>query len=83
MAEYTFGRRKSGELVRAMKEHVLGVDCIRSHAHTTVLASSGVDGIKIWTPKTIDKGSIALSIAFGVHTLMPSAPVLARTVVCG
>ncbi|KAK8628119.1 hypothetical protein V6N13_063831 [Hibiscus sabdariffa] len=102
-----------------MKEHILEVDCIESHPHTTVLASSGADGIKIWTPNAIDKAKLSttkieqdqhvclvlvgvqlsrdtnlscsifvvasfpLSIAFGVHILMPSNPLLARTVVCG
>ncbi|KAK8577071.1 hypothetical protein V6N13_122066 [Hibiscus sabdariffa] len=51
-------KKKCGELVRAMKEHVLGIDCIESHAHTTILASSGVDGIKIWIPKAIDKATL-------------------------
>ncbi|KAK8577094.1 hypothetical protein V6N13_122089 [Hibiscus sabdariffa] len=50
--------KKGGELVRAKKEHVLGVNCIESHPHTTVLASSGADGIKIWTPNAIDKAML-------------------------
>ncbi|KAK8628140.1 hypothetical protein V6N13_063852 [Hibiscus sabdariffa] len=89
-------KKKGGELVDAKKEHVLEADCIEPHPHTTVMASSGADGIKIWTPNAIDKGklattkieqdpieSLALSIAFGVHILMPSAPLLARIVVRG
>ncbi|KAK8475842.1 hypothetical protein V6N13_124566 [Hibiscus sabdariffa] len=51
-------KKKGGELVRAMKEHVLGVDCFGSHPHTTVMASSGADDIKIWTPKAIDKAML-------------------------
>ncbi|KAL4289533.1 hypothetical protein GQ457_14G025040 [Hibiscus cannabinus] len=51
-------KKKGGELVRAKKEHVLGVDCIEPHPHTTVLASSGADGIKIWTPNVIDKAML-------------------------
>ncbi|KAK8577047.1 hypothetical protein V6N13_122042 [Hibiscus sabdariffa] len=38
-------KKKGGQLVRAKKEHVLGVDCLEPHPHTTVLASSGADGI--------------------------------------
>ncbi|KAK8628143.1 hypothetical protein V6N13_063855 [Hibiscus sabdariffa] len=52
-------RKKGGELVGAKKEQVLKVDCIEPHPHTTVLASSGADGIKIWTPNAIDKGKLA------------------------
>ncbi|KAK8577072.1 hypothetical protein V6N13_122067 [Hibiscus sabdariffa] len=51
-------KKKCGELVCAKKEHVLGVDCIESHPHTTVLASSGADGIKIWAPNAIDKAML-------------------------
>ncbi|KAK8549372.1 hypothetical protein V6N13_027128 [Hibiscus sabdariffa] len=40
-------KKKGKEFVRAKKEHALGVDSIESHPHTTVLASSGADGIKI------------------------------------
>ncbi|KAK8577041.1 hypothetical protein V6N13_122036 [Hibiscus sabdariffa] len=52
------GKKKGRELVRAKKEHVLGVDCIESHSHTTVLARSGANGIKIWTPTSIDKAKL-------------------------
>ncbi|KAK8553059.1 hypothetical protein V6N13_055836 [Hibiscus sabdariffa] len=48
-------KKIGGGLVRAKKEHVLGVDCTESHSHTTILASSGADGIKIRTPNDIDK----------------------------
>ncbi|KAK8577097.1 hypothetical protein V6N13_122092 [Hibiscus sabdariffa] len=51
-------KKKGVELVRAKKEHVLGVDCIESHSHTTVLARSGANGIKIWTPNAIDKAKL-------------------------
>ncbi|KAK8577091.1 hypothetical protein V6N13_122086 [Hibiscus sabdariffa] len=51
-------KKKARELVCAKKEHVLGVNCIESHPHTTILASSGADGIKIWTPKAIDKAKL-------------------------
>ncbi|KAK8628131.1 hypothetical protein V6N13_063843 [Hibiscus sabdariffa] len=55
----TVDSKKGGELVGAKKEHVLEVDCIEPHPHNTVLASSGFDGIKIWTPNAIDKGKLA------------------------
>ncbi|KAK8628109.1 hypothetical protein V6N13_063821 [Hibiscus sabdariffa] len=42
-----------------MKEHILEVDCIESHPHTAVLASSGADGMKIWTPNAIDKAKLS------------------------
>ncbi|KAL4291436.1 hypothetical protein GQ457_14G025020 [Hibiscus cannabinus] len=48
-------KKRGGGLVHAKKEHVLGVDCTESHSHTTALASSGADGIEIWTPNDIDK----------------------------
>ncbi|KAK8475833.1 hypothetical protein V6N13_122044 [Hibiscus sabdariffa] len=51
-------KKKGRELVRAKKEHVLGIDCIESHPHTTVLVSSGADGIKIWTPNVMDKAKL-------------------------
>ncbi|KAK8549388.1 hypothetical protein V6N13_027143 [Hibiscus sabdariffa] len=51
-------KKKGGELVRVKKEHVLGVNCIKPHPHTTVLASSGADGIKIWTLNAIDKAML-------------------------
>ncbi|KAK8475837.1 hypothetical protein V6N13_124561 [Hibiscus sabdariffa] len=51
-------KKKGEELVCAKKEHVLGVDCIESHPHTTVLANNGADGIKIWTLKAIDKATL-------------------------
>ncbi|KAK8628122.1 hypothetical protein V6N13_063834 [Hibiscus sabdariffa] len=41
-----------------MKEHILEVDWIESHPHTVVLASSGADGIKIWTPNAIEKAKL-------------------------
>ncbi|KAK8628111.1 hypothetical protein V6N13_063823 [Hibiscus sabdariffa] len=55
----TVDSKKGGELVDAKKEHVLEADCIEPHPHTTVMASSGADGIKIWTPNAIDKGKLA------------------------
>ncbi|KAK8577081.1 hypothetical protein V6N13_122076 [Hibiscus sabdariffa] len=51
-------KKKGGEHVCAMKEHILEVDCIESHPHTAVLVSSGADGIKIWTPNAIDKAKL-------------------------
>ncbi|KAE8712075.1 Transducin/WD40 repeat-like superfamily protein isoform 2 [Hibiscus syriacus] len=50
-------KKKGGELVHVIKADVLGVQCVESHPHTTALASSGVEGIKIWTPKAIDKAA--------------------------
>ncbi|KAK8553067.1 hypothetical protein V6N13_055844 [Hibiscus sabdariffa] len=51
-------KKKGKEFVRAKKEHALGVDSIESHPHTTVLASSGADGIKIWTSNATDKAKL-------------------------
>ncbi|KAF5745779.1 DDB1- and CUL4-associated factor 8 isoform X1 [Tripterygium wilfordii] len=56
-------KKKGGELIRVMEadEHV--VNCIESHPHSTVLASSGIDkDIKIWTPKAIERATLPSSI---------------------
>ncbi|KAK8668427.1 hypothetical protein V6N13_105882 [Hibiscus sabdariffa] len=56
-------KKKGGELVRVMKADKHVVNCIESHPHTTVLASSGIENdIKIWTPKAIDKAVLPTNI---------------------
>ncbi|KAE8724927.1 hippocampus abundant transcript 1 protein-like isoform X1 [Hibiscus syriacus] len=55
--------KKGGELVRVMKADKHVVNCIESHPHTAVLASSGIENdIKIWTPKAIDKAVLPTNI---------------------
>ncbi|XVE93914.1 hypothetical protein REPUB_Repub01dG0235300 [Reevesia pubescens] len=56
-------KKKGGELVRVMEADKHVVNCIESHPHTTVLASSGIEtDIKIWTPKAIDKAILPTKI---------------------
>ncbi|KAJ8452956.1 hypothetical protein Cgig2_014719 [Carnegiea gigantea] len=46
-------RKRDGELIRVMEADKHVVNCIESHPHATVLASSGIENdIKIWTPKS-------------------------------
>ncbi|XWS55128.1 hypothetical protein CRYUN_Cryun10bG0148300 [Craigia yunnanensis] len=56
-------KKKGGELLRVMEADKHVVNCIKSHPHTTVLASSGIEkDIKIWTPKAIDKATLPTNI---------------------
>ncbi|OMO65741.1 hypothetical protein CCACVL1_21421 [Corchorus capsularis] len=56
-------KKKGGELVRVMEADKRTVNCIESHPHTMVLASSGIENdIKIWTPKAIDKAILPTNI---------------------
>ncbi|XWS62614.1 hypothetical protein CRYUN_Cryun06bG0026200 [Craigia yunnanensis] len=56
-------KKKDRELVRVMEADKDVVNCIESHPHTTVLASSGIEtDIKIWTPKSIDKATLPTNI---------------------
>ncbi|KAE8706651.1 DDB1- and CUL4-associated factor 8-like isoform X2 [Hibiscus syriacus] len=49
-------KRKCGELVRVMEAEKHVVNCIESHPHSAVLASSGIETvIKIWAPKALHK----------------------------
>ncbi|KAL1120954.1 hypothetical protein V6Z11_D01G200300 [Gossypium hirsutum] len=56
-------KKKGGQLVRVMEADKHVVNCIESHPHTTVLASSGIErDFKIWTPKAIDKATLPTNI---------------------
>ncbi|GMJ12680.1 hypothetical protein like AT4G35140 [Hibiscus trionum] len=56
-------KKKSGELVRVMEADKHVVNCIESHPHSTVLASSGIESdIKIWTPKALHKAILPKNI---------------------
>uniref|UniRef100_A0A5B7AG04 DDB1-and CUL4-associated factor 8 n=1 Tax=Davidia involucrata TaxID=16924 RepID=A0A5B7AG04_DAVIN len=56
-------KKKNGELIRVMEADKHVVNCIESHPHTTVLASSGIENdIKIWTPKSIDRATLPANI---------------------
>nr|XP_043607985.1 DDB1- and CUL4-associated factor 8-like [Erigeron canadensis] len=49
-------RKKDSELVRVMEADKKVVNCIQSHPHTPMLASSGIDrDIKIWTPTALER----------------------------
>ncbi|GMH17846.1 hypothetical protein Nepgr_019687 [Nepenthes gracilis] len=52
-------RKKDGELIRVMEAGKDVVNCIESHPHTTMLASSGIEtDIKIWTPKAGERAAL-------------------------
>lgn len=56
-------KKKGGELIRVMDADKHVVNCIVSHPHTMVLASSGIeDDIKIWTPKAIERATLPVKI---------------------
>ncbi|XP_057961320.1 uncharacterized protein LOC131153193 isoform X1 [Malania oleifera] len=56
-------KKKGGELIRVMEADTQIVNCIESHPHTTVLASSGIDSdIKIWTPKSMERATLPANI---------------------
>ncbi|KAK8360427.1 hypothetical protein V6Z12_A04G163500 [Gossypium hirsutum] len=60
-------KKKGGELIRVMEADKDVVNCIESHPHTTVLASSGIESdIKIWTPKAIDKPTLPANVEQGL-----------------
>ncbi|XP_059296813.1 uncharacterized protein LOC132049867 isoform X3 [Lycium ferocissimum] len=55
--------KKSGEVVRVMEADKGEVNCVESHPHTAVLASSGMESdIKIWTPKAINRAVLPTNI---------------------
>ncbi|KAL9687606.1 hypothetical protein QQ045_032011 [Rhodiola kirilowii] len=55
--------KRSGELIRVIEADSNVVNCIESHPHTMVLASSGIDNdIKIWTPKATEKATLPVKI---------------------
>ncbi|KAG5547598.1 hypothetical protein RHGRI_013332 [Rhododendron griersonianum] len=56
-------KKKGGELIRVMHGDKDVVNCIESHPHTSVLASSGIEkDIKIWTPKALDRATLPPNI---------------------
>ncbi|XP_026446045.1 DDB1- and CUL4-associated factor 8-like isoform X1 [Papaver somniferum] len=56
-------RKKDGEILRAMEADKHIVNCIESHPHVTMLASSGIEhDIKIWTPKADDRASLPVKV---------------------
>ncbi|KAI3991213.1 hypothetical protein MKX01_022434, partial [Papaver californicum] len=56
-------RKKDGEILRAMEADKHIVNCIQSHPHVTMLASSGIEhDIKIWTPKADDRASLPIKV---------------------
>ncbi|KAG8368045.1 hypothetical protein BUALT_Bualt15G0004600 [Buddleja alternifolia] len=56
-------KKKGGELVRVMEADKHVVNCIESHPHATVLASSGIEhDIKMWIPKAIDRATLPTNI---------------------
>lgn len=56
-------KKKGGELIRVMEADQYVVNCIESHPHTMVLASSGIDhDIKIWTPKAMERAKLPTNI---------------------
>ncbi|XP_061337441.1 uncharacterized protein LOC133284445 isoform X2 [Gastrolobium bilobum] len=56
-------KKKGGQLIRVMEADKHVVNCIESHPHTIVLASSGIEhDIKIWTPKALEKATLPKNI---------------------
>ncbi|KAJ7967117.1 DDB1- and CUL4-associated factor 8-like [Quillaja saponaria] len=56
-------KKTGGELIRVMEADKNVVNCIESHPHTMVLASSGIDrDVKIWTPKALEKAALPTNI---------------------
>lgn len=56
-------KKKGGELIRVMEADKHVVNCIVSHPHTAVLASSGIEkDIKIWTPKATERATLPIDI---------------------
>ncbi|CAN4107319.1 unnamed protein product [Withania somnifera] len=56
-------KKKGGDLVRVMEADKRVVNCIESHPHTAVLASSGIEyDIKVWTPKAIERAVLPTNI---------------------
>ncbi|XP_073292801.1 uncharacterized protein [Primulina huaijiensis] len=56
-------KKKGGELIRVIEADKHVVNCIESHPHATVLASSGIEhDIKIWTPNNIDRATLPTNI---------------------
>ncbi|XP_041999556.1 DDB1- and CUL4-associated factor 8-like isoform X1 [Salvia splendens] len=55
--------KKGGKLVRVMEADKDVVNCVETHPHATVLASSGIENdIKMWVPKAIDKAILPANI---------------------
>nr|XP_011458700.1 PREDICTED: DDB1- and CUL4-associated factor 8 isoform X1 [Fragaria vesca subsp. vesca] len=56
-------KKKGGELIRVMEGDKHVVNCIESHPHTMVLASSGIEhDIKMWTPKALERAPLPQNI---------------------
>ncbi|KAK7280600.1 hypothetical protein RJT34_25665 [Clitoria ternatea] len=56
-------KKKGGQLIRVMEADKHVVNCIESHPHTMVLASSGIEhDIKMWTPKAAEKATLPKNI---------------------
>lgn len=56
-------KKKGGELIRVMEGDKDVVNCIESHPHTMVLASSGIEtDIKMWTPKALERATLPQKI---------------------
>ncbi|KAL6209196.1 hypothetical protein ACLB2K_020139 [Fragaria x ananassa] len=59
-------KKKGGELIRVMEGDKHVVNCIESHPHTMVLASSGIEhDIKMWTPKALERAPLPQNIEQG------------------
>ncbi|XP_057769193.1 uncharacterized protein LOC130989250 isoform X4 [Salvia miltiorrhiza] len=55
--------KKGGNLVRVMEGDKHVVNCVETHPHATVLASSGIEqDIKMWIPKAIDRAILPTNI---------------------
>lgn len=56
-------KKNGGELIRVIEADKHVVNCIVSHPHVPVLASSGIEhDIKIWTPKAMERAILPTNI---------------------
>ncbi|CAM8990931.1 unnamed protein product [Rhodiola kirilowii] len=57
-------KKKCGVLIRVMEADKYIVNCIESHPHTMVLASSGIESdVKIWHPEAIERAALPVTIS--------------------
>lgn len=66
-------KKKDGELMRVMEADKQVVNCVETHPHIPVLASSGIENdIKIWAPKAMERAILPTNIDMPArHHLFP------------
>uniref|UniRef100_A0A7N0U6Q2 Uncharacterized protein n=1 Tax=Kalanchoe fedtschenkoi TaxID=63787 RepID=A0A7N0U6Q2_KALFE len=57
-------KKKEGDLMRVMEADNYIVNCIESHPHNMVLASSGIDSdVKIWHPEANERAAFPVTVS--------------------